>query len=97
MAERLTDTQIADHLAHLPGWRRDGDSLRRTVEARDFPTAIAIVDDVAVEAEKLNHHPDIDIRWRTLHFALSTHSAGGLTALDPQLAHAIDAAVAAHS
>jgi 4a-hydroxytetrahydrobiopterin dehydratase len=96
MAELLTDTQIDDHLAHLPDWRRDGDSLRRTVEARDFPTAIAIVDDVAAEAEKLNHHPDIDIRWRTLHFTLSTHSAGGLTDLDPRLAHAIDAAVTAH-
>jgi 4a-hydroxytetrahydrobiopterin dehydratase len=97
MAQRLTDTQIDDHLAQLPGWRRDGDSLRRTVEARDFPTAIAIVDGVAAEAEKMNHHPDIDIRWRTLHFTLSTHSAGGLTALDPQLAHAIDAVVTAHS
>lgn len=97
MPKRLTDAEIAARLTDLPGWRRDGDSLRRTVEAPDFPTAIAIVDDVAVEAEKANHHPDIDIRWRTLHFTLSTHSEGGLTALDTDLARRIDAAVAART
>jgi 4a-hydroxytetrahydrobiopterin dehydratase len=97
MADLLTEAEIEEHLAELPDWRRDGESLRRTVEARDFPTAIAIVDDVAAEAEKLNHHPDIDIRWRTLHFTLSTHSAGGLTSLDPRMARIIDAAAAAHN
>ncbi|GGO81114.1 4a-hydroxytetrahydrobiopterin dehydratase [Wenjunlia tyrosinilytica] len=95
MARRLSDNEIGRHLTRLSGWTRDGDSLRRTVEARDFPTAIAIVDDVAAEAEKMNHHPDIDIRWRTLHFTLSTHSEGGITELDIQLAAFIDETAAA--
>ena len=49
--------------------------------------------DVAADAEAMNHHPDIDIRWRTLHFTLSTHSEGGITQLDIELAHQIDAAI----
>lgn len=97
MPERLTDPQIDERLTRLPHWRRDGDSVRRTVEARDFPTAIAIVDDIAAHAEKVDHHPDIDIRWRTLHFTLSTHSEGGLTARDFDLAHYIDAAAQARA
>ncbi|WP_327047416.1 4a-hydroxytetrahydrobiopterin dehydratase [Microbispora sp. NBC_01189] len=77
-------------------WRREGDTIRRTVAARDFRTAIAIVNDIAEQAEALNHHPDIDIRWRTLHLALTTHDAGGLTDLDYKLAARIDAIVADH-
>lgn len=97
MPQRLTDAQIAEHLEALPCWQRDGDLIRRTVQARDFPAAIAIVDEVAAEAQKANHHPDIDIRWRTVHFSLTTHSEGGLTALDTDLARRIDAAVAART
>jgi 4a-hydroxytetrahydrobiopterin dehydratase len=63
-----------------------------TLEAPDFPTAVRLVDEVAVEAEEMNHHPDIDIRWRTTHWRLSTHSEGGLTQLDIELAHRIDRA-----
>ncbi|GAB3905401.1 4a-hydroxytetrahydrobiopterin dehydratase [Microbispora bryophytorum] len=77
-------------------WRREGDTIRRTVVARDFRTAIAIVNDIAEQAEALNHHPDIDIRWRTLHLALTTHDAGGLTDLDYKLAARIDAIAADH-
>ncbi|WP_204014833.1 4a-hydroxytetrahydrobiopterin dehydratase [Sphaerimonospora thailandensis] len=77
-------------------WRRDGDTIRRTVVAPDFRTAIAIVNDIAEQAEAMNHHPDIDIRWRTLHLALTTHDEGGLTDLDFTLAARIDAIVAAH-
>ncbi|GAA1004953.1 putative pterin-4-alpha-carbinolamine dehydratase [Acrocarpospora pleiomorpha] len=77
-----------------PTWTRDGNTLRRTVTAPDFPTAIGIVTAVAVEAERMNHHPDIDIRWRTVHFALTTHDTGGLTDMDYQLAGHIDRIVA---
>lgn len=97
MPELLTDARIAESLAGLPGWRRDGDSIRRTVQAPDFPAAIALVDDVAARAEEAGHHPGIDIRWRTVHFTLSTHSAGGLTALDTDFAQRIEEAVAAHT
>ncbi|MEV4162678.1 4a-hydroxytetrahydrobiopterin dehydratase [Nonomuraea dietziae] len=71
-------------------WKQEGQEIRRTVTAPDFPTAIRIVDEIAVKAEELNHHPDIDIRWRTLHLTLTTHDAGGLTDLDHQLAAIID-------
>jgi 4a-hydroxytetrahydrobiopterin dehydratase len=94
MPERLTDQQLADGLRGLPDWRREGDTLLRSVEAADFPAAIRLVVAVAEAAEALSHHPDIDIRWRTLNFALSTHSAGGLTALDLDLAARIDALAA---
>ncbi|MFI7227317.1 4a-hydroxytetrahydrobiopterin dehydratase [Nonomuraea angiospora] len=81
---------------NLPAWRREGDEIRRTIEAPDFPTAIRIVDVIAVKAEELNHHPDIDIRWRTLHLVLTTHDAGGLTDLDFTLAAIIDDIAAKH-
>ncbi|MFC1419683.1 4a-hydroxytetrahydrobiopterin dehydratase [Streptacidiphilus cavernicola] len=91
--ERLTDQQIADGLQQLPHWHREGDALLRTLQAPDFPTGIRMVAAVADAAEAMDHHPDVDIRWRTLHFALTTHDVGGVTTLDLALAAAIDAAV----
>ncbi|NUU25163.1 MAG: 4a-hydroxytetrahydrobiopterin dehydratase [Streptomycetaceae bacterium] len=90
MAELLDDRTLAKALADLDGWEGDTDLLRRTVKAPDFPTAILIVDAIAVAAEDMNHHPDIDIRWRTLHLALTTHDKGGVTDLDLTLAARID-------
>ncbi len=95
MTELLTDDQIQQALGGLNGWRQDRQELVRVVELADFPTAIAVVDRVAEAAEAANHHPDIDIRWRTLTFRLSTHSEGGLTAKDVELAGRIDAIVSA--
>ncbi|MBE1562758.1 4a-hydroxytetrahydrobiopterin dehydratase [Nonomuraea africana] len=77
-------------------WKKEGEEIRRTITAPDFPTAIRIVDEIAVKAEELNHHPDIDIRWRTLHLTLTTHDAGGLTDLDYQLAAIIDEIAGKH-
>ncbi|HSF26621.1 MAG TPA: 4a-hydroxytetrahydrobiopterin dehydratase [Actinomycetes bacterium] len=90
MPRLLDDEELTRQLRDLPAWTRDGAVLRRTVEAPDFPAAIAIVNDLADVAEAMNHHPDIDIRWRTLHLALSTHSAGGITQYDVELAHRIE-------
>ena len=95
MAELLSDDAVTAALADLPGWERDGDSIVRTAKLPSFPTAITVVDRVAEIAEQNDHHPDIDIRWRTLTFRCSTHSAGGLTALDMTLAAAISEQVAA--
>lgn len=89
MAELLDDAAITSALESLPGWERDGDSLVRTAQLPSFPAAITVVDRVAQDAERRDHHPDIDIRWRTLTFRLSTHSAGGLTDKDVELAGAI--------
>ncbi|MFT4294287.1 MAG: 4a-hydroxytetrahydrobiopterin dehydratase [Micropruina sp.] len=89
MSRLLTEDEVDRQLAELPGWRRDGDALVAVIEAPGFPAAVALVDAVAEEAERFNHHPDIDIRWRTTHWRLSTHDAGGITQLDIELAHRI--------
>jgi 4a-hydroxytetrahydrobiopterin dehydratase len=85
----LTDDEITRQLLELPGWARSGGEIRCAYAAPTFPAAIALVDEVALEAEDMNHHPDIDIRWRTTTWVLSTHDAGGLTQLDIELAHRI--------
>lgn len=97
MADLLSDDAVSSALADLPGWERDGDSLVRTAQLPTFPAAIAVVDAVAQEAEAADHHPDIDIRYSTLTFRLSTHSEGGLTAKDPDLARRISAAIDQHA
>jgi 4a-hydroxytetrahydrobiopterin dehydratase len=89
MAELLDDAAITAALDDLPGWERDGDAIVRTAKLPSFPAAIAVVDRVALIAEDRDHHPDIDIRWRTLTFRCSTHSKGGVTDLDAALATAI--------
>ncbi|WKK12513.1 4a-hydroxytetrahydrobiopterin dehydratase [Rhodococcus ruber] len=93
MAELLSDADIEAALVGLPAWQRDGNAIVRTVESPSFPEAVALVDRVAEAAEAANHHPDIDIRWRKVTYSLSTHSAGGITASDVELARTIDALV----
>jgi len=90
----LTPAEIQGQLLDLPGWTGDTAALRRTVEFRDFATAIRAVTEVAEAAEEMDHHHDMDIRWRTIAFAVSTHSAGGVTQLDIELAHRISAITA---
>lgn len=94
MAELLTDTQVGEALRDLPAWRHEGDTIIREVVLADFPQAIQVVNRIAELAERADHHPDIDIRWRTLTFRLSTHSAGGLTSKDVALAGQIDKVIA---
>ena len=91
MTRRLDDEEITRQLADLPAWNREGEVIRATFEAPEFLAGIRLVGEVAALAETMDHHPDIDIRWRRVTFALSTHSAGGLTQLDVELAHQIDA------
>ena len=90
MAELLSDDQLNDVLPKLPDWTAVDAALVRTVELASFSQAIQVVNRVAEIAENDNHHPDIDIRWRTLTFRVSTHSKGGITALDVSLAEEID-------
>ncbi len=89
-AELLDDNAIA---AALPGldWERQGDELVKIRRAGGFREALDWVNQVGELAEAANHHPDIDIRWNTVTLRLSTHSAGGLTSLDLDLAARIDA------
>lgn len=95
MARLLDDTAITAALDGLPGWGRDGDALVRTAKLPDFLAAIAVVDRVAEIAEECDHHPDMDIRWRSVTFRCSTHSQGGITDLDVALAAAITERLAA--
>jgi len=91
MAETAGDAEVAVALAGLPGWERDGDAIRKEFERESFPDAVAFVVRVGFLAEHADHHPDIDIRWRKVVLALSTHSAGGLTGKDFELARRIEA------
>lgn len=94
MAELLDDAAVAAGLQSL-NWRREGDSLVKTVELADFAEAMQFVNAVADAAEAANHHPDITINWNRVGLTLSTHSAGGLTQLDLDLARVIDGLEAA--
>lgn len=87
----LSEPNLQKKLAALKGWSRQGNEIKKTVEHKDFVHAIGFVNSVALLAERLNHHPDIDIRWNKVTLTLSTHSAGGLTELDFSLATMIDA------
>jgi 4a-hydroxytetrahydrobiopterin dehydratase len=91
MTELLSDIAIQRELGNLPGWSRRGDVLTRTYQFRDFLESIDFVNRVADSAEAADHHPDIDIRFSKVTLALSTHSAGGVTQKDLDLAKAIDA------
>ncbi|HEV2087779.1 MAG TPA: 4a-hydroxytetrahydrobiopterin dehydratase [Cryptosporangiaceae bacterium] len=95
MADVLDQAALDAALADLPDWHGDPSGIRREVTAPSYPAGIALVNAVAEVAEELGHHPDIDIRWTTVTFALTTHVAGGVTDADLALARRIDALVAA--
>jgi len=85
----LGSDDVSTAIANLPDWRAFDDSLHARFDAPDFLTAIRLVGEVAVAAEEMNHHPDVDIRWKKVTFTLSTHSKGGVTELDVALAQRI--------
>jgi 4a-hydroxytetrahydrobiopterin dehydratase len=89
---RLSDEEVAAALASLPAWQREGDEIVKTFACPSFADAIAFVVRIGFFAEQADHHPDLDIRWRNVRVALTTHDAGGLTQLDVDLATAIDGA-----
>ncbi len=83
----VVDASLADGVA----WERQGDELVKTRRGKDFADALAYVNGVGALAEDMGHHPDIDIRWNVVTLRLTTHSEGGLTHLDLDLARRIDA------
>lgn len=90
MAERLSDIAIQRELGNLPGWSRRGDLITKTFQFRNFLAGINFVNSVAKAAETVDHHPDIDIRYTKIICSLSTHSAGGITQKDLDLAKQMD-------
>ena len=86
----LEDREISEQLEALDGWERDGDRIRKSFENGDFKGSVAFVNRVLDPAEEMNHHPDLEISWDTVTVRISTHSEGGLTAADFELAAKID-------
>ena len=90
MAEKWTSVEITRGLDELKGWRLEGGTIIKQYAFESFPAAIGFVNRVADLAEAADHHPDITINYRKVTMALSTHSAGGLTAKDFKLAGEMD-------
>jgi 4a-hydroxytetrahydrobiopterin dehydratase len=88
----LTAEERDTALTALPGWRFDAEAgaIRRSLRFADFSAAFAFMTRIALAAEKADHHPDWSNSWNRVDIALSTHSAGGLTALDIEMAQAIE-------
>lgn len=86
----LSDDEIQQALTSV-AWTRAGDQIEKQVKLSDFRAAMAFVNQVADIAERLDHHPDISISWNRVGLSVSTHDSGGLTALDFELARAVDA------
>jgi 4a-hydroxytetrahydrobiopterin dehydratase len=88
--QRLSDIEIQRALGTLPGWSRHGDSVRRVFTFGNFPEAVSFITRLVPIAEGMNHHPDVDLRYRTVTVTLSTHDAGGITHLDIEQAGRIN-------
>jgi 4a-hydroxytetrahydrobiopterin dehydratase len=85
-----TEAQIADQLKGLRGWRHEGGAIRRTYKTDGWPTTLMLVNAIGFYAEAADHHPDLQVSWGSVAVALNTHSAGGITAKDIELARQIE-------
>jgi 4a-hydroxytetrahydrobiopterin dehydratase len=86
----LNDDEIGRRMEGAEGWERAGDSLRKKFKFDDFQGSVDFVNRIAAPAEEMNHHPDLSISWNTVTVSLSTHSQGGITENDFELASRID-------
>lgn len=87
---RLSDDEITERLARLSGWELAGKALRKSFDRGDFVGSVEFVRSIVGPAEEMNHHPDINISWSQVEVTLTTHSEGGLTDKDFELAAKID-------
>lgn len=87
----LSDAEIDTRLGELDGWRRSGEAIAKTFERGDFVGSVRFVESLVEPAEAMNHHPDLEVSWDKVTVTISTHSEGGLTANDFELAGKIDA------
>jgi 4a-hydroxytetrahydrobiopterin dehydratase len=88
---RLDDAEIESRLAELEGWERAGDAIRKEFKHEDFVGSVRFVGALVEPAEDMGHHPDLEISWDTVTVTITTHSEGGLTANDFELAARLDA------
>ncbi|HEX6154322.1 MAG TPA: 4a-hydroxytetrahydrobiopterin dehydratase [Solirubrobacterales bacterium] len=87
----LSEAEIEQRLGDLAGWTRSGDAIRKSFKCDDFVGSVRFVSNLVEPAEGMNHHPDVSVSWDTVTVTISTHSEGGLTAADFELAEKIDA------
>ncbi len=90
MAELLNDEEIEERLGELDGWSREGDVITKKFDHGDFVGSVEFVRRLTAPAEKMGHHPDLEISWSEVKVSITNHSAGGLTAADFELAGKID-------
>jgi len=86
----LSDSEIEARLGERPGWERQGEAIVKPFKRADFVGSVEFVDSLLAPAEEMNHHPDLAVSWDTVTVTISTHSEGGLTAADFELAAKID-------
>jgi 4a-hydroxytetrahydrobiopterin dehydratase len=86
----LSDDEIQNRLEPLEGWKREGDAIRKQFKLDDFKGSVDFVNRLTPVAEEMNHHPDLEISWNTVTVRVSTHSEGGLTENDFELASKVD-------
>jgi 4a-hydroxytetrahydrobiopterin dehydratase len=86
----LSDAEIESRVGELPGWERDGEAISKVFERGDFAGSVRFVDAILEPAEQMGHHPDLEISWDKVTVKISTHSEGGLTAADFELAGKIE-------
>lgn len=86
----LSEDEVRTAVGEMEGWESAGDAISKQFGFPGFPAAVAFVVRAAFDAEAANHHPDLDIRYNKVRVTLSTHSEGGVTAKDVELAKAID-------
>ena len=87
----LSDHEIDERVERMgTGWKRDGDSIKRVFKFDDFRGSIDFVNRITPVAEEMNHHPDLSVSWNSVTVSLSTHSEGGVTENDFELASEID-------
>lgn len=90
MAAVLTEGEIKEALASLPGWSHGDNAIVADFSFRDFNDALVFVNSVAQAAEQMNHHPDIDIRYNKVRILLTSHDSGGVTRRDTRMAKQIN-------
>jgi 4a-hydroxytetrahydrobiopterin dehydratase len=86
----LSNEEIEGRLSEVEGWAREGDALKRELTFKDFVASVEFVKGLVPQAEEMNHHPDVAISWNKVTLTLSTHSEGGITENDFELASRID-------
>jgi len=87
----LSDEQIEARLAELSGWQHRDAAISKQFKCEDFVGSVKFVESLVEPAEEMGHHPDLEISWDTVTVTISTHSEGGLTAADFELAGKVDA------